>query len=185
MCGRFAITLPDEAMASIFDATIANNLPSVPNFNVCPTTQIHVVTGGDARHVLPMRWGFLPSWYKEQNGGPLLINARSETIAEKPAFKKAVRETRCLIPCSGFYEWTRLKDGTKLPWYIFRRDKEPMVFAGVGGNGTMVAIQYGLARWPQPAPRGPWRKFITAYRLFLNQRIGRCGWAKRDTVLRR
>ena len=131
MCGRFAITLPDEAMASIFDATIANNLPSVPNFNVCPTTQIHVITGGDARHILPMRWGFLPAWYKEQNGGPLLINARSETIAEKPAFKKAVRETRCLIPCSGFYEWTRLKDGTKLPWYIFRRDKEPMVFAGV------------------------------------------------------
>ena len=131
MCGRFAITLPDESMAQLFDATLANDLPDIPNYNVCPTTQIHVVTGGDTRHLLPMRWGFIPVWYKKPNGGPLLINARSETIAEKPAFKKAVRETRCLIPCSGFYEWTRLEDGTKLPWYIYRRDGEPMVFAAV------------------------------------------------------
>ena len=131
MCGRFAITLPDDAMAALFNAAPANDLPIVPNYNVCPTTQIHVVTGGEARHLGAMRWGFLPVWYKAPNGGPLLINARAETIAEKPAFKKAVRESRCLIPCSGFYEWTRLEDGTKLPWYIFRNDGAPMVFAGV------------------------------------------------------
>lgn len=131
MCGRFAITLPDEAMAQVFSATPANDLPDVPNFNVCPTTQIHVVTGGQTRHLTPMRWGFLPNWYKKPNGGPLLINARSETIADKPAFKKAVRETRCLIPVSGFYEWTRLEDGTKLPWYIHRQNGALMVFAGI------------------------------------------------------
>ena len=131
MCGRFAITLPDEAMANLFDAAPANDLPEVPNFNVCPTTQVHVVTGGEARLIRPMRWGFIPVWYKEPNGGPLLINARGETIADKPAFKKAVRETRCIIPASGFFEWTRLEDGTKLPWYIFRRDGDPLAFAGV------------------------------------------------------
>ena len=131
MCGRFAITLPHEAMAQLFDSAPGNNLPEVPNFNVCPTTQIHVLTGGEARHLTAMRWGFLPRWYKAPNGRPLLINARGETIAEKPAFKKAVRETRCIIPCSGFYEWTRLEDGTKLPWYIFRRDGAPLTFSGV------------------------------------------------------
>ena len=78
-----------------------------------------------------MRWGFLPHWYKTTNGGPLLINARSETIAEKPAFKAACRERRCLIPATGFYEWTKTPDGTRLPWYIFRADGEPLVFAGV------------------------------------------------------
>lgn len=118
-------------MANLFEANPANDLPTIPNFNVCPTTQVHVVTGGETRHLLPMRWGFLPVWYKGVNGGPLLINARSETIAEKPAFKKAVRETRCIIPASGFYEWTRLDDGTKLPWYIYRKDGAPLAFAGV------------------------------------------------------
>ena len=81
-----------------------------------------------------MRWGFIPVWYKKPTGGPLLINARGETIAEKPAFKKAVRETRCIVPASGFYEWTRLEDGTKLPWYIFRRDGSPIAFAGIWQN---------------------------------------------------
>ncbi len=118
-------------MARLFGATPANDLPEIPNFNVCPTTQIHVVTGGDTRHLTSMRWGFLPSWYKTPTDGPLLINARAETIAEKPAFRKAVRETRCIVPASGFYEWTQTKDGTKLPWYIFRRDGAPLALAAV------------------------------------------------------
>ena len=77
-----------------------------------------------------MRWGFLPHWYKAPNGGPLLINARSETIAEKPAFRAAARERRCIIPASGFYEWTRDGD-IRLPWYIHRADGAPLAFAGV------------------------------------------------------
>lgn len=132
MCGRMAITLPHDAMAQVFDATPANDLPEVPNYNVCPTVQVHTVTAGEGgRRLRPMRWGFLPHWYKAVNGGPLLINARSETIAEKPAFRAAARERRCIVVASGFYEWTRLADKTKLPWYIFRRDGAPMAFAGV------------------------------------------------------
>ena len=132
MCGRFALTLPDDAMASLFAATPANDLPKIPNYNVCPTVQIHTVTSDDGtRHLRPMRWGFLPHWYKTPTDGPLLINARSETIAEKPAFRAAARERRCLIPASGFYEWKREPDQTPLPWWVTRLDGAPMVFAGV------------------------------------------------------
>jgi len=132
MCGRMAITLPHDAMARIFDAVPGNDLPEVPNYNVCPTVQVHVVTSDAAgRRLRPMRWGFLPHWYKATKDGPLLINARAETIAEKPAFRDAARERRCIVVASGFYEWTRLEDGTRLPWYIFRRDGSPMALAGV------------------------------------------------------
>ena len=145
MCGRMAITLPHDAMAQMFDAAPANDLPDLPNYNVCPTVQVATVTAGaNGRRYAPMRWGFIPHWYKQPNGGPLLINARAETIAEKPAFKAACRERRCLIPASGFYEWTRLEDGTKLPWYIQRTDGAPMAFAAIwqdwGEVGPTAAI---------------------------------------------
>jgi putative SOS response-associated peptidase YedK len=131
MCGRFAITLPTDAMAQLFDAAPANDLPVVPNYNVCPTTQVHVLRqGATGRSLVAMRWGFLPHWYKARNGGPLLINSRSETIAEKPAFRAACRERRCLIPMDGFYEWYREGD-EKLPYFVSRKDGQPMVVAGV------------------------------------------------------
>lgn len=131
MCGRFALTLPTDAMAQLFQAAPSNDLPSVPNYNVCPTTQVHVVSlANGTRRLGSMRWGFLPHWYKSPTDGPLLINARSETIAEKPAFRAACRERRCIVPISGFYEWTRDGD-VKLPWYITRRDGAPMALAGV------------------------------------------------------
>lgn len=132
MCGRFAVTLPPDAMAQLFEAAPANDLPEVPNYNVCPTTQVHVIRGGEGgRRLVSMRWGFLPVWYKAPNGGPLLINARSETIAEKPAFRSAARERRCLIPATGFYEWTKDAEGNRLPWYIQRADAAPIAFAAV------------------------------------------------------
>lgn len=119
-------------MAALFDATPANDLPGVPNYNVCPTNQIHTVTSADGtRHLRPMRWGFLPHWYKTTNGGPLLINARGETIAEKPAFKSACRDRRCLITATGFYEWTKDEDDNRLPWYISSSDAQPLVLAGI------------------------------------------------------
>ena len=129
MCGRYAITLPTDAMAQLFDAAPANDLPDVPNYNVCPTNQIHVVTEG--RRLVSMRWGFIPHWYKKPADGPLLINARAETIAEKPAFRAACRERRCLIPMTGFYEWTKDAEGKRLPWYIAPPEGGPLVVAGV------------------------------------------------------
>lgn len=171
MCGRIANTLPSDAMAQLFAASPANNLPNVPNFNICPTTGIHVVMSEeDSRKLVKMRWGFIPHWYKKPNGGPLLINARAETIAEKPAFRSACRERRCLIPISGFYEWTRLEDGTRLPWYI--HSEEPLALASIwqdwenqdeshrtcavvttGANAPMSEIHH---RMPVIVPKDQW-----------------------------
>lgn len=132
MCGRFAITLPNDAMAQLFAARPANDLPPVPNFNVCPTNPVHVVRAGETgRRLDPLRWGFLPHWYKSENDGPLLINARAETLADKPAFRAACRDRRCIVVATGFYEWTKDADGARLPWYFYRRDGAPIAFAGI------------------------------------------------------
>ncbi|MBN9676390.1 SOS response-associated peptidase [Salipiger bermudensis] len=132
MCGRYAITLAKEAMAQIFEAVPGNDLPEVPNFNVCPTNAVHTVRSSDGtRSLSAMRWGFIPHWYKTPGDGPLLINARAETIAEKPAFRAACRERRCLIPASGFYEWTKGEDDTRLPWYIQPAEGDVLAFAGI------------------------------------------------------
>ena len=132
MCGRYAITLAKEAMAQIFEAVPGNDLPEVPNFNVCPTNAVHTVRSSDGtRSLSAMRWGFIPHWYKTPGDGPLLINARAETIAEKPAFRAACRERRCLIPASGFYEWTKVEDDTRLPWYIQPAEGDVLAFAGI------------------------------------------------------
>ena len=132
MCGRFALTLPPDAMAQLFNATLVNDLPDVPDYNICPTTRVFsVVSGEGGRRIGAMRWGFLPHWYKSPTDGPLLINARAETIADKPAFRSAVRKRRCLIPADGFYEWEKDGDGQRLPWYVTRSDGLPMIFAAV------------------------------------------------------
>ncbi len=129
MCGRFVITTPLEAIAALFDAVPANDLPAAENYNVCPTDTIAVVTAG--RRLRAMRWGLVPAWYDKPTGGPLLINARAETVATKPAFRAAVRERRCLIPAAGYYEWTSDASGSKFPWYINRADGAALAFAGV------------------------------------------------------
>lgn len=142
MCGRFAVTLPNDAMAQLFAAQPSNDLPQVPNYNVCPTNAVHAVrAGATGRRLLPMRWGFLPQWYKSPTDGPLLINARAETLAEKPAFRAASRSRRCIVVASGFYEWTKTEEGTRLPWYIFRRDGAPLVFGGVWQDWGQEAPQ--------------------------------------------
>ena len=131
MCGRFSLTLPSDAMAQLFNAVPANDLPDVPNYNICPTNGVHTVTFQDGqRRLVPLRWGFIPHWYKKPNDGPLLINARAETIADKPAFRSACRDRRAVIVASGFYEWTRDGD-VRLPWYITRTDAAPLAFAAL------------------------------------------------------
>ncbi len=132
MCGRMTNTTPAEAMARLFDASPANDLPDTPNFNICPTHSVAVVTSdGGGRRFRPMRWGFVPKWYKSPTDGPLLINARAETIADKPAFRDACRARRCLVLASGFYEWTKDADGNRLPWYISPKDGGPLIMAGI------------------------------------------------------
>jgi putative SOS response-associated peptidase YedK len=118
-------------MAQLFQAAPANRLPAVPDYNICPTDPVHVVRASGARRALvAMRWGFVPSWYKAPTDGPLLINARAETLAEKPAFAAAARARRCLVPVSGYYEWARAGEA-KLPWYYKRADGAPLALAGI------------------------------------------------------
>ena len=131
MCGRVVLTSPFEAMAALFGATPGNDLPDTPNYNLCPTNSVGVVTAGGARRLRAMRWGFVPAWYKSFKDGPLIINARADTVAVKPAFRDAVRTRRCIMPVTGFYEWSKGPDGARLPWYFTRSDGAPMAFAAI------------------------------------------------------
>jgi putative SOS response-associated peptidase YedK len=94
-----------------------------------------VIIENDARHFHLMRWGFIPSWVKDPRKFTLLINARSETVLEKAAFKNAIRRRRCLIPADGYYEW-QVVDGRKRPFFIYRRDQQPLGLAGVAETWT-------------------------------------------------
>ena len=149
MCGRFTITHPNEALAALFDAVTGNDLPVEPRFNICPTQTIAVVTSDAGRRLRAMRWGLLPGWYKTPTDGPLIINARADTVAVKPAFREAIRTRRCIIPASGFYEWSAGPDRARLPWYITRVDGQPMAFGGLWSHWgdldtcAMVTVEGG------------------------------------------
>ncbi|MBD3764505.1 MAG: SOS response-associated peptidase [Rhodobacterales bacterium] len=132
MCGRFTLTYPADALARLFGAAADNDLPQGPRFNICPTQPVLAVTSdAGVRRLRAMRWGFVPAWYKTPTDGPLIVNARSDTVAVKPAFRQAIRERRCLIPATGFYEWTEGPGGARLPWYITPADGSVLAFAGV------------------------------------------------------
>ena len=140
MCGRFIITSAPEAIRQLFGYLEQPNFP--PRYNVAPTQPIPVVMDESGRHFRLMRWGLWPAWVKDPRKFTLLINARVETVREKPAFKNAIRRRRCLIPADGYYEWHSF-EGIKRPYFIHRRDGRPVGFAGVaetwiGPNGEEV-----------------------------------------------
>jgi putative SOS response-associated peptidase YedK len=145
MCGRYVIISTPEAIRALFGYAELPNFP--PRYNVAPTQPIPVVrlVNGHRSFAL-MRWGLLPSWVKEPKNFPLLINARGESVLEKPAFRNAMRRRRCLIPTDGFYEWQpAVAGGPKRPYFVrARRDAAgiapPLAFAGLyetwtGPNG--------------------------------------------------
>ena len=132
MCGRFVITSPPAALRQIFGYLEQPNFP--PRHNIAPTQPIPVViVENGIRHFRLMRWGLLPAWVKDPRKFTLLINARSETVAEKPAFKNAIRRRRCLIPADGYYEWQG-SEKPKRPYFIHRRDGAADGAGGAGGN---------------------------------------------------
>jgi len=135
MCGRFALPGDVREAVEAFSARPRDldRWPSLlqARYNICPTQPVAAVRlGAEGREAVGMRWGFLPSWYKTATDGPLLINARSETIAEKPSFRDAARQRRCLIPASGFYEWQG-PDKPKTPYFIAPAEGGVFAFAGV------------------------------------------------------
>jgi len=141
MCGRFTLRTPATVMIKHFelDQRGGRQLPLFqPRYNIAPTQEIMVVREDAAdrgRRADMLRWGMIPPWSKEgKPSGPPVINARSETLAEKPMFRNAVRRRRCLIPVDGFYEWQPAAGGPrakKQPFFIHRPDDQPFAFAGL------------------------------------------------------
>ncbi len=131
MCGRFSLTTAPEAMRALFDY---ENFPNVaPRYNIAPTQDVAAVrpaASGAGRELAMLRWGLIPSWAKEASIGSKMINARSETVAEKPSFRSAFRHRRCLVPADGFYEWRR-EGEIKQPYRIGMSGGQAVAFAGL------------------------------------------------------
>lgn len=129
MCGRYAITLPVEAMGQLFQFDERPNL--APRWNVAPTQTIPVVTADTlGRHLKQVRWGLIPAFMKERPTGAPVINARSETAWDKPMFRAGLNRRRCLVPADGFYEW-RVQGQEKQPYFIRARDRAAFAMAGL------------------------------------------------------
>lgn len=136
VCGRMTATTPKDALARLLDVDEVgpDDLPA--SWNVAPTQPIYAVSSSSAgaRRLRALRWGLIPSWAKDPRIGSRLINARSETLSQRPAFRSLVGTRRALVPASGFYEWRRHGPGRsspRQPFYFHRPDGEPLVFAGL------------------------------------------------------
>ncbi len=142
MCGRYTLTVSAEVLAQEFGIT--GPLPQLPSsYNIAPAREVAAVRAEEdgTRMLELLWWGLIPSWADDPGIGNKLINARSETVAEKPSFRRAFRERRCLILADGFYEWQKTDDG-KQPYYIRMKDGSPFAFAGLWeswrGNGKQT-----------------------------------------------
>jgi putative SOS response-associated peptidase YedK len=133
VCGRFVSASPPDEIARYFDAD-ETALPALdPSYNVAPTNDVYAVTAeGGIRRVEAFHWGLVPIWAKDPKVGSKMINARSEGLATKNAYRAAFKRRRCIIPADGFYEWQK-QEGSKRkqPHYIHRTDGEPLAFAGL------------------------------------------------------
>jgi putative SOS response-associated peptidase YedK len=134
MCGRYTVTSAPEAIRALFRYAEQPNFP--PRYNVAPTQPIPIVRLVEGKRQFALvRWGLLPSWVKDPKGFTLLINARGESAAEKPAFRAAMKRRRCLIPADGFYEWQKAGE-RKRPFYVRAKSGKPLAFAGLWETWT-------------------------------------------------
>ena len=175
MCARYNLHSNQEALAEFFEtapATAPVTLP-LPKFNVAPTQEAPVVVEGPRRFEV-MRWGLIPFWARDPRIGRRTINARAETLADKPAFRGALRARRCLVPADGFYEWTGPR-GQRRPLNIRRTDGQPLALAGLweshaefgptftiittAPNAYMAAFHH---RMPAVLERGDWDAWLAA-----------------------
>jgi putative SOS response-associated peptidase YedK len=129
MCGRFVLTANPEALQMEFNLT---NVPAAlsPRYNIAPTQPVAVITNEQPDELTFYKWGLIPSWSKDMSAASKMINARSETVAEKPSFRSAFKRRRCIIPADGFYEW-KAEGGHKVPQFIHREDRKPFALAGL------------------------------------------------------
>jgi len=134
MCGRYAVTSAPEAIRPLFGYAEQPNFP--PRYNVAPTQPIAIVRLVDGKRQFALvRWGLLPSWVKEPKNFTLLINARGESVIDKPAFGAAMKRRRCLVPADGFYEW-KTTATRKQPYFVRAKSGTPLAFAGLWETWT-------------------------------------------------
>jgi len=130
MCGRFVLTATPEELAALFGYLDGDWFP--PRYNIAPTQPIAAIRlGRGARRFALVRWGLVPAWVEDPRTFSLLINARAEGLATRPAFKAAFQYRRCLVPATGFYEWRRGAGRQRQPYLVRRRDRQPMALAGL------------------------------------------------------
>lgn len=138
MCGRFTLRTSPDVLIQLFQTTTFPEL--TPRWNIAPTQMICAIRATEEantrRQAAMLRWGLVPFWAEDPSAGARMLNARSETAAEKPAFRAAWRKRRCLIPADGFYEWQKLAIGKKQPWWIHQPDGEPFAMAGLWETWT-------------------------------------------------
>lgn len=177
MCGRFALYTDPIALAKRFQAENAPDWQA--SYNVAPSLAIPIVRNKhNTRRFASARWGLIPSWAKDIKIGYSTINARAETVAEKPSFRSAFKHRRCLVVCDGYFEWQEIEgQKTKQPWYISLSDRQPMALAGlwehwqgqdgseiesctiivISGNALMQPIH---DRMPVILPETDWEKWL-------------------------
>lgn len=134
MCGRFALATEKHVLEMLFRLDIQEDL--YPRYNIAPGQDVAIVRAAPAenrKEIAFLKWGLVPFWASDQSIGSRMINARSETVTEKPSFREAFKKRRLLIPATGFFEW-RKEDGQKQPYYICRKDQAPFAFAGLWEN---------------------------------------------------
>ncbi|HEX8195908.1 MAG TPA: SOS response-associated peptidase [Pyrinomonadaceae bacterium] len=138
MCGRFSLGATDAEILAEFKAAREQAEEHQKRFNIAPSQIIAAVRQIESERILSsLKWGLIPGWAKSADIGNKMINARAETISEKPSYKNAFRSRRCLIPTSGFYEWQKTGDkGAKQPFYFYLKDKSVFGFAGLWESWT-------------------------------------------------
>ncbi|ELY65605.1 hypothetical protein C492_02959 [Natronococcus jeotgali DSM 18795] len=159
MCGRYTLFVDQEELEDRFDARVADSAaPLEPRYNAAPGQKLPVITNENADEIRHLEWGLVPSWADDDSGG--LINARAETVAEKPSFRAAYESRRCLVPADGFYEWVETdggervgesrsssdlrSNGGKQPYRVAREDDRPFAMAGLWERWEPETAQTGL-----------------------------------------
>jgi putative SOS response-associated peptidase YedK len=128
MCGRFSLTVSEAELNLRFELE-GGIAPYDPRYNGAPTQLLAVITNQEQHRLSYFKWGLIPSWAKEASIGNKMINARAETISEKPSYRIPLRSQRCLVPSDGFYEWKQ--NGKKVPYRIFLKEPRIFCFAGI------------------------------------------------------
>ncbi len=128
MCGRFSLTKQEEAINQRFE-TNGSHAPYIPRFNGAPSQPMAVISNNDPQYISHFKWGLVPFWAKDPKIGYKLINAKAETLGEKPSFKSSFKQRRCLVLSDGFFEWR--KDQDKTPYYISLKEHQLFAMAGL------------------------------------------------------